>query len=189
MPDEKELTIEEIKMLISIESLLPALLNKIETIDKRIDNLVEKINDNVKIVNEYKKAVKTAMDGQVTQNEFNGKIRELTKAIENLEKALNTKVSLKQKMISESALIASTPEPQQAIKREPKKTGPRFDARITDMADGLLQDTDGTRTRRKLTLDNVVKRYKCTEEEAQEVLKYLEYIGSYNSQKSTLYFK
>ena len=84
MPDEKELSIEEIKMLISIESLLPALLNKIETIDKRIDNLVAKINDNVKIVNEYKKAVKTAMDGQVTQNEFNGKIRELTKALVNL---------------------------------------------------------------------------------------------------------
>ena len=90
--EKKELTIEEMRALISLDTLLPGLLNKIEEIETKvktlsghITTLVGKFNDNVAQVEKYKQSVDSLIKKQLDAKEINEQLKSIKSSIARIE--------------------------------------------------------------------------------------------------------
>ena len=185
MPDEKELTIEEMKSLVSLSTLLPALLDKISAISKDISDLKSsftdikiKFNTNATAVGEYKASVDELIQ---KQPDFSA----LQKEIEDIKNSLGiikTDLNMKTEIAQAKPTPAATPKKEKS-KKEKDKDGDK----VEEIVDRILA-MHGGRKIRLLTLIDIKNGFKVDEEMAAKVIKWFEDRKMYNSKTRTLTF-
>ena len=96
MPEEKELTIEEMKSLVSLATLLPALLDKISAISRDVAELKTsfteiktKFNTNTNTVAGYKQSVDALIEKQPDIKPILADLEVIKQALMKLEMGLN----------------------------------------------------------------------------------------------------
>ena len=183
MEEKEELSVEEMKDLISVAKVLPEILKEIEQIKASFSlfqqSLSEKFTANSKTIEEYIKQV----------NEFSAKIENLIASNEEVKKGLEKKLAetLKKNIKEAVPLVKPTPiqppkEDQKKKEKDPEKE------KIKEYGLKLLEEKKG-RSFRMLTLINVKQAFHIDDETAQKVLDYLKARGVYNPDSKRLTFK
>ena len=194
MTEEKELTIEEMKSLVTLSTLLPALLSKIESIEKQINelkssfvNIATKFSDNAKVVESYKKSVDELIDGQADAGKILSDL-EVIKTIVKTNAAMNianTTLAVEEKPKKATPAQQTQPAPKPTKKKEEQALKKKSNDKVIEIVDKILADRRG-RKMRALTNIDVKKGFKCDDETADAVLKWLEKNGMYSSKTHTL---
>ena len=206
--EKKELTIEEMRALISLDTLLPGLLNKIEEIEAKvktlsghITTLIGKFNDNVAQVEKYKQSVDSLIKKQLDAKEIENQLKQIKSSIARIEmtnsvpeitpssKPINQAKKQSAKKVAEDK---ETKNEKEKTKEEPKvesyqsKSKDELDA--IDYGTRLLANSRGRKTR-TLTLVDVKKAFSIADASAQKVLDWLESKKVYNPKTHILTFK
>ena len=173
MSEEKEITLEEMKQLVALQSLLPALLDKIEAIEKKVDalkvsqaKLIEKYNENSNAIETYKESVDKILSSQVDLKDLDTTVNEIRNRIFAIEDSLKEKKEPKAK------------------KEEKKETRSE---EVIEICDKILSGHRG-RKERRLTLKDLTDGFNCSEEVGNQVLKWFEEKKMYNPKTSKLTF-
>ena len=176
MTNEKELTLEEMKELVSVANVLPALLDKIDMIVKRISELNttfndmrSKYSDNTKILNTYLDKVNALLEKQVDSQAVSRKLNDINTSLTNLDGQIT---ALK---LDTGVLLQA----KASVAMENKKIKKTYDEEVVNIADRLLGESRGRKTR-TLTMVGIKKGFGCSEEVAEKVLKLLEARKYYN---------
>lgn len=190
---EKELTIEEMKELISLHNVLPALLQKIEKIELRVDKLqssfaefARRYSDNVGQIEKYKEAVEELTKGQVDSKYLKNELAAIKEAVLKGNVA-PVKGPVMQKVKkpepAPTPVIKNVPEKKEA---EPKKD--KDEEKLLKTVDEVLNSANGRR-KMPLTIITVKKRYRVSEEMAKKVLEFFEKKKMYNPKTRELTIK
>lgn len=184
MPEEKELTIEEMKSLVSLATLLPALLDKIATISKDVAELKTsfidikgKYNANTIAIMDYKDSVDNLIKTQPN-------IEPIQKELETIKQVL-LKIEL-------GLSIGSTTEPstkKSSSSKPVKKEKPNDEDRdkVEEIVDKILANHRGRKTRMLTSID-VKNGFKVDDVIADKVLKWFEDRKMYNTKMHMLTF-
>ena len=174
MPDEKELTIEEMKSLVSLSTLLPALLDKIAAINKEVNDLKtlfvdlgSKFNNNTKAVVEYKKSVDELIEKQPNIKKMETDIASIKQTLDKLNAGVSTSVA------TSEAASKIVDDLLKSEKKEKTKSKAKEDDKVLEVVDKILADQKGRKTR-LLTLVDVKNGFKVDDETAQKVLDWFE---------------
>ena len=183
MEEKEELTVEEMKDLISVAKVLPEILNEIEQIKISFSlfkqSLTEKFTENSKIVEEYIKQV----------NQYSEKVDKFLLASEEIKKSFDKKMAETLKLnIKDQAPIVKQPVIQPKKEETKKKEKDPEKEKIKEYGLKLLEEKKG-RSFRMLTLINVKQAFHIDDETAQKVLDYLKARGVYNPYSKRLTFK
>ena len=183
MPEEeKELSIEEMRSLVALSTLLPALLNKIESINKRVDTLVDsftkKFSENVTAMEAYKRSVDDLIKKQADLDRIYGELSEIKKALSDK----------KEEPKKPEPVVVPTKKPASTPK-QPKKddTATKEKDEMLKIVDKILGDDGGRRTR-TLTSVQVKKGFKVDDEKANKVLDWLTKNKMYDPKSHILTF-
>ncbi len=187
MPEEeKELTLEEMKSLVSLVTLLPALLEKISSINKDLSDLKtsfndikQKFNTNTKVVSDYKESVdeliKKQPDIKLIENDLNAIKQALVK-------------------INSSTVSETIPSPQKkkaptVVETKPKaaQTKDEDKDKVLEIVDKILANHRGRKTR-VLTAINIKNGFQVDDVMAAKVLKWFEDRKMYNTKLHMLTF-
>ena len=187
MQEEKELTIEEMKSLVSLATLLPALLEKISIINKDIADLKSsfaeikvKFNNNAKVVDEYKKAVDSLVEKQPN-------IKPIQDDLNFIKQVLMNRIDL---MVGKEK-----PENEKTTKKSPtsidgankaKAKDPDKD-KVEEIVDRILAEHKGRKTR-MLTVLDIKNGFRVDDVIAAKVLKWFEDHKMYNAKMRMLTF-
>ena len=206
--EKKELTIEEMRALISLDTLLPGLLNKIEEIEAKvktlsghITTLVGKFNDNVAQVEKYKQSVDSLIKKQLDAKEINEQLKSIKSSIARIEMTNSVpEITPNAKPVSQpkrQSAKKATDEKDTKIEKEKAKEEPKVESYQTkskneldaiDYGTRLLASSRGRKTR-TLTLVDVKKAFSIEDAGAQKVLDWLESKKVYNPKTHILTFK
>lgn len=174
MPDEKELTIEEMKSLVSLSTLLPALLDKIAAINKEVTDLKtlfvdlgNKFNNNTKAIVEYKKSVDELIEKQPNIKKMETDIASIKQTLDKLNAGVSTSVA------TSEAASKIVDDLLKSEKKEKTKSMAKEDDKVLEVVDKILADQKGRKTR-LLTLVDVKNGFKVDDETAQKVLDWFE---------------
>ena len=172
--EKKELSIEEMKNLISLAALLPSLLDKIETINNRVNklttetnNLINHYNENAKLVNSYKESVDELINNMVNA-------KEIKKELDDIKTILLQNNTVNNVEVKET-------------KKTPKVKN-KEDEEVMRIVDLILDDGGRKRKVRKLTFNDVKNGFKADDKTAQKVLDYLAKKKYYDPVNETLMF-
>lgn len=185
MPEEKELTIEEMKSLVSLATLLPALLDKISAISRDVAELKTsfteiktKFNTNTNAVAGYKQSVDALIEKQPDIKPILADLEVIKQALVKLDMGLNV----------------GTPVSEQQPKKTsgpktPKKEKPTDEDKdkVEEIVDKILADHRGRKTR-MLTLIDIKNGFKVDDVIAVKVLKWFEDHNMYNAKMHMLTF-
>lgn len=184
MPEEKELTIEEMKSLVSLATLLPALLDKIATISKDVAELKAsfvdikgKYNANTTAIIGYKDSVDNLIKTQPD-------IEPISKELETIKQAL-LKIELGLSIGSATESSTKKPSSTKPVKKEKPKDEDKD--KVEEIVDKILADHRGRKTR-MLTLIDVKNGFKVDDIIAVKVLKWFEDRNMYNTKMHMLTF-
>lgn len=186
MPEEeKELSLEEMKSLVSLATLLPALLEKISSINKDLADLKTSFNDikqkfnvNTNIVSQYKESVDELIKKQPD--------------IKLIENDLN---AIKQALVKiNSSTVSETISPQKkkaptVVETKPKgaQTKDEDKDKVLEIVDKILANHRGRKTR-VLTAINIKNGFQVDDVMAAKVLKWFEDRKMYNTKLHMLTF-
>ena len=186
MLEEKELTIEEMKSLVSIATILPPLLAKIEQIEKSIkdlktsfDKFIGVYNANTTAIAQHKESVDDLIKNQLDPEDFKTEIESIKNVLAGLV------VSMPLNKVSQNKPITPAPTKKVQKKEEPKQT--KLDEESAKIVDMILAEHRGRKTR-TLTTINIKQFSKCDDETAETVLKWLEENKMYNPKTHILTF-
>ena len=185
MAEETELTLEEMKALISVANILPALLDKIDNINKKIDGLEKSFEvikgyykHNTEVVEEHLDKVKELLEDQVDSRRIINELIAINQSITDIEERLKVK--------EEEQVVVKEEEAPKA-KRGSKKVEKSYDEEVVEIADKIVSSHRGRKTR-LLTIQNVKQGFHCDEEKAKKVLKLLENRNLYDPESHILTF-
>ena len=185
MPEEKELTIEEMKSLVSLATLLPALLEKISSINKDVaelkasfNEIKTKFNTNTQTVIDYKESVDKLIDSQPN-------IEQLNKNIETINVGISTLLKLSVPSLAEP--VEQKPVAPKSPEKGVKKEKDEDKDKVIEIVDRILADHKGRKTRMITTVD-IKKGFKVDDIVAAKVLKWLEDKKMYSSKTHILTF-
>ena len=183
MSEEKELTIEEMRSLISLATLLPKLLHEIETINNNINDLKvsfngikNKYNENTNLLNKYRDDVNTAINKEVDIKPLLDKLELLNKEVVDIKNKLATNNTSGEVKKNKN----STPVPGIEPKVEDKD-------KVAEIVDKILADHQGRKIR-MLTIVDIKKGFNVDDLIAAKVLQWFEKKGMYNRDKHQLKF-
>lgn len=215
MPDEeKELTIEEMRRLISVDALLPDLLNKIKEIENKIttlnsyiDNLIKATSKSSENLVKYKDSVDNSFKKQISTHDLYEELNAIKEAVARIEAAnsISSDVNPKpkqakkeQKQPAQQKTVLDNPEKKveqvtaKKIKEEPKvesyQNKSKEDLDAVDFGTKILASSRGRKTR-TLTIVDVKKAFSIDDNAAQKVLDWLESKKVYNPKTHILTFK
>lgn len=170
MSEEKELTIEEMKSLVSLATLLPALLDKIAAISKDVAELKAsfadikgKYNSNTEAIIGYKDSVDELIKKQPDIEPIKKELEIIKQALMKIELGLNLGTT-----VTESASKKSSSK--SPVKEKPKD---KDKDKVEEIVDKILADHRGRKTR-VLTLIDVKNGFKVDDIIAAKVLKWFE---------------
>lgn len=185
MPEEKELTIEEMKSLVSLATLLPALLDKIAAINKDVADLKTsfleiktKFNTNTNAVAGYKQSVDNLIEKQPDLKPILADLEVIKQSLLKLEMSLNVGAPV------------SEQQPKKATSPKNSKKEKEVDGdkeKVEEIVDKILADHRGRKTR-MLTLIDIKNGFKVDDVIAVKVLKWFEDHKMYNSKMHMLTF-
>ncbi len=185
MPEEKELTIEEMRSLVSLATLLPALLDKIAAINNEINALKAsfteiktKFNTNTTAVIEYKAAVEKLIEKQPD-------IKPLEADLEIIKQAVLS-INIK----PNDTQTAEQPAPKKKTPPKPQKIDMVVDEdkdKVEEVVDRILAEHKGRKTR-VLTLIDIKNGFRVDDVIAAKVIKWFEDHKMYNSKMRILTF-
>ncbi len=210
MPEEeKELTVEEMRRLISLDTLLPDILNKIKEIENSVNALAERskklteaFNQNVETIKKYKTSVDNLASKQVDSKELQQDLKNIKEAIARIEMAIaisdtsqNPKPTKKDaKQPTQKTVLENKDESKVVEKAKEEAKANSFQSKSKEELDAIdygtriLASSRGRKTR-TLTLINVKKAFDIDDEGAQKVLDWLESKKVYNPKTHILTFK
>jgi len=184
MKNKKELTIEEMKSLVSLATLLPTLLDKIATISKDVAELKAsfidikgKYNANTTAIIGYKDSVDNLIKTQPD-------IEPIQKELETIKQAL-LKIELGLSIGSTTESSTKKPSSTKPVKKEKPKDEDKD--KVEEIVDKILADHRGRKTR-MLTLIDVKNGFKVDDIIAVKVLKWFEDRNMYNAKMHMLTF-
>ena len=179
MNEDKELTIEEMRSLVTLSTLLPALLDKIASIDKQVgelkssfNDIKNKFNNNTTAVIEYKRSIDELLQNQNQTKNVESELNTIKEALMRIEASLS---------------FNNTDAPKPAHKKSQPKQLDQPSDEVINIVDKILADQKGRRTR-TLTKVNIKTGFKCSDEVAAEVLDWLEKKKMYNTKTHILTF-
>lgn len=178
MEEENKLTVEEMRSLISISTLLPALLDKIISIHKDIEELKKEFKDMKDKFNKNTSAVlsyKDEVDDMIKKNNIKSELDDIKLNILKIENSvLNiTKSSIENKSDDKTKIVSEEKEED--------------DDEIKSMADKILMDHKGRKSR-LLTVIDIKKAFKVDDKKAREVIQYFIDKKMYDEQMRILKF-
>ena len=160
MENEKQLTLEEMKSLVSVSTILPALLDKIDKINtdlnalnKKFNDMAVKFNENTNAIVKYKTSVDNFIEEQQEGKEFNSLKKDFV-ALKN--EVIKTQESLNKLVIK---FVGKEKESEPEVSEKDK---------IKNYAEILLTEDKGHRTR-TLTKINGKKAFKVDDDVAETV--------------------
>ena len=185
MAEEKELTIEEMKTLISVTKILPILLDKISELEKKINDfsssfgeIKEKVLNNAKLITSFENSVNEFNKTQIDSNTISEELSQIKEALLRIEtsstKPLNTSV------------VDNTPKAEPAPKKVDKKS--KEDEKVDKVIDALLTEKRANKNHRPLRKDDIVKGMGYSVAVADKVLTKLEKMGLYNPKLNVMTF-
>jgi|GEM_PF-2927236 len=185
MADENELTVEEMKSLVSLATLLPALLEKIAAINRdvtdlrnRFADLGVKFNTNTKAILEYKQEVEQLMEAQPNLKPIEEELKVIKASLLRIDATFNgAPLAVPQ---------AETPveKPKKAKKEKPADPD---EERVQEIVKDILDGHRG-RKRRSLTLIDVKVGFRVEDSIAEKVLNHFENKKLYNRETHILTF-
>ena len=185
MPEEKELTIEEMKSLVSLATLLPALLDKIAAINKDVADLKTsfleiktKFNTNTNAVVGYKQSVDNLIEKQPDLKPILADLEVIKQSLLKLEMGLNVGTPVSEQQ-PKKTVAPKNPKKETAIDGDKEK--------VETIVDKILADHRGRKTR-MLTLIDIKNGFKVDDVIAVKVLKWFEDRKMYNSKMHMLTF-
>ena len=183
MPEEKELTIEEMKELLIVYKILPSLLDKIDEINKAINKLQEsfldikkKYNDNTTAIIDYKKEVDDLID----------EVKDLPLKVD----ALIKKVDKQSNKIDELKNSTSTKTQKTATKQIKEESSIEKNKELEDikkLVNKILNDNRGRKQVPGFTANVIKQNYKISKELAEKVIQHFKKSGMYDEKINTLY--
>lgn len=185
MSEEKELTIEEMKSLVSLATLLPALLEKIAAINKDVAELKtsfidikSKYNNNTAAVIAYKESVDALINNKLDADSIGDRLKAIEETLNKIESGMTIKPSPSEPIIKEEP----APKPAKTVKpRDPDQD------KIEEIVDKILEARGGRKTR-VLTDVNIKKGFNVDDALAEKVLKWFENHKMYNPKLHMLTF-
>ncbi len=193
MAEEKELTVEEMKSLVSVATLLPALLDKIAAISKEVDELKasftdikSKYNASTNAVMSYKQAVD---DLTKNQPDIKAAIKPDLDAIKQTLAKIEWRMGMDGQPVEIHQIPDNKPTPSSSSKKEKPKVEEKDDEtdEVEEIVDKILAGHRGRKTR-TLTLVDIKTGFRVDEEVASKVLKWFENHKMYNSKLHLLTF-
>ena len=191
MPEEKELTIEEMKSLVSLASLLPALLEKISQINKDLFELKTsfteiktKFNNNTNAVLEYKGSVDELIKKQPDLKPVIEKIDQIQQDLLDLSNKFETSKNIKK--ISEEKKNNNKDKPSEVLKPKKPEEDPDKE-KVEEVIDKILGTSRGRKTR-VLTAIDIKTGFKVDDVIAAKVIKWFTDKKMYNPKMRMLTF-
>ena len=184
MNEEKELTIEEMKSLVSLATLLPALLDKISSISRDLEelkssfnDLKRKYNENTILLNGYKDSVDNLISKQPDLKSIKKDLKNINQMLLNFGLELNLGLPS-----FDSSIPKHSSKPQKI--ETPKDEN---DDKAKEIVDKILENSGGNKNR-VLTLIDIKKEYKVDDAIAEKVIKIFEKRNMYDSKIHLLTF-
>ena len=193
MAEEKELTVEEMKSLVSVATLLPALLDKIAAISKEVDELKasftdikSKYNASTNAVMSYKEAVDNLTKNQP---DIKAAIKPDLDAIKQTLARIEWRMGMDGQPVEIHQIPDNKPSPTSSSKKEKPKAEEKDDEtdEVEEIVDKILTGHRGRKTR-TLTLVDIKTGFRVDEEVASKVLKWFENHKMYDSKLHLLTF-
>ena len=189
MAEEKELTVEEMKSLVSVATLLPALLDKIAAISKEVDELKasftdikSKYNASTNAVISYKEAVDNLTKNQP---DIKAAIKPDLDAIKQTLARIEWRMGMDGQPVEIHQIPDNKPSPSSSSKKEKPKDEEKD--KVKEIVNRILEDRGGRKSR-TLTLVDVKTWFRVDEEVASKVLKWFEDNKMYNPKLCLLTF-
>lgn len=190
MPEEeKELTLEEMKSLVSLATLLPALLEKISAINKDLldlknsfNDIKQKFNTNTGIVSEYKKSVDELIKKQPDIKSIESDLKVIKQALikSNSSAVLSNDDAAPAPQKKKAPTVAEVKPKADTAKDEDKD-------KVLEIVDKILANHRGRKTR-VLTAINIKNGFQADDVIAAKVLKWFEDRKMYNTKLHMLTF-
>ena len=185
--EEKELTLEEMKSLVSLATLLPALLEKISAINKDVGELKASFNDikikftaNANVISGYKESVDELIKKQPDFKQFEkdlDAIKTKLDLLSPLDKAEKNNLDLNEKKtISASKILLKKQKP---VDEDREK--------VIEIVDKILASRRGRKTRVLTTVD-IKTGFKVDDVIAVKVIKWFQDNKMYNDKLHLLTF-
>ena len=178
MPEEKELTIEEMRALIQVTTLLPKLTDVIDKINKDIHELKDsfegiksKFRDNALVVQSYQDKV----DGFIENQEQHNK-----KTIGLLESIVKMLTALPDLSSSTAEKTVDNTKKEKDAKKKDKNSEEK--EKVKEIAERILSSRGGQRDGRQLTIRDIKDGFHADDVLAAAVIQYLTDKGYYNKE-------